>query len=78
MRNFKFELNKAGVRELLKSAEMQSVLDGYAKAAANRAGEGYDAEVHLGKKRAYANVYAATPEAKRDNLDNNTLLKSLK
>ena len=50
----------------------------YAQQTANRAGEGYSAETHLGKKRAYANVYAETRNAKRDNLDNNTLLKSLK
>ena len=78
MSKIKFELNSAGVRELLKSAEMQSILDGYAQEAAVRAGEGYNAETHLGQKRAYANVYAETYEAKRDNMDNNTLLKSLK
>lgn len=78
MSKIKFELNSAGVQELLKSPEMQNILDGYAQSAAVRAGEGYDADIHLGKKRAYANVYAATPEAKKDNLENNTLLKSLK
>lgn len=78
MSKIKFELNSEGVRELLKSAEMQSILDGYAQEAAVRAGEGYNAETHLGQKRAYANVYAETYAAKRDNMDNNTLLKSLK
>lgn len=78
MSNVKFVLNSAGVRELLKSAEMQSILAGYANEVADRAGEGYEARYHVGKKRAYANVGAITPEAKRDNMDNNTLLKSLK
>lgn len=78
MSKIKFELNSAGVQELLKSSQMQAILEDYAQQTANRAGEGYSAETHLGKKRAYANVYAETRKAKRDNLDNNTLLKSLK
>lgn len=78
MSDFKFVLNSKGVQELLKSPEMQSVLANYANQVANRAGDGYEARYHLGKKRAYANVYAETAEAKRDNMDNNTLLKSLK
>ena len=77
MNNFKFKLNSKGVQELLKSPEMQSILAEYANDVAERAGVGYEARYHVGKKRAYANVYAETAEAKRDNLDNNTLLKSL-
>lgn len=75
---FRFELNRAGVRELLKSPEMQSILADYANDAAEWAGEGYEARYHVGKNRAYANVCAVTAEAKQDNWDNNTLLKSLK
>lgn len=77
MSSIKFVLNKDGVRELLQSEAMQSILNDYAESASSRAGEGYNSEVHMGKKRAYANVYAETYEAKQDNLDNNTLLKSL-
>ena len=76
--NFKFVLNSKGVQELLKSPQMQSILAEHANAVAGRAGEGYEARYHVGKKRAYANVYAETAEAKRDNMDNNTLLKSLR
>lgn len=78
MSDFKFVLNSKGVQELLKSPEMQSILANYANQVADRAGDGYEARYHIGKKRAYANVYAETAEAKRDNMDNNTLLKSLK
>ena len=78
MSNVKFVLNSEGVQELLKSAEMQAVLDSHAQAVADRAGLGYAAETKVGKKRAYANIYAETYGAKRDNLENNTLLKSLK
>lgn len=74
----KFELNSAGVRELLKSSEMQSIIDGHAQAKAKQAGNGYEADTRIGKKRAYANIYPATLEAAYDNLDNNTLEKVIR
>lgn len=74
----KFELNSAGVQELLKSPEMQAILQEEAKRKAEVAGEGYAAEVHMGKKRAYANIYPETQKARYDNYDNNTLEKVIR
>jgi len=74
---FKFKLNKKGVGELLKSGEMQTILNQHAYRTQSKAGAGYEAESFVGFDRAHALVYAETPEAKQDNLDNNTLLKSL-
>lgn len=74
----KFELNRSGVSELLKSPEMQGILQGYASRKASQAGEGYDSSVHTGQKRAYANVYPTTKEAVHDNWDNNTLEKVIR
>lgn len=71
----KFELNKDGVAELMKSAEMKDVLTGYASDKANSAGAGYSYEVKEGKKRAYANIFPADAESAKDNYENNTLLK---
>lgn len=76
MANFKFKLNRSGVRELLKSAEMQAVLMNYAEGISSRAGAGYS--VHVGRNRANVSVQTATKEAAKDNLDNNTLLRRLK
>lgn len=73
---FRFELNRAGVRELLKSAEMQEVLMNYARGISSRAGEGYS--VYVGSNRANVSVQTDTQEAIQDNLDNNTLLRRLK
>lgn len=71
-------LNSAGIRELLKSSEIQSVLNETAETVARRAGEGYEAVPGtLGKTRANVRVQAATKEANKDNLENNTLLKAL-
>ena len=74
----KFELNSAGVAELLKSNEMQEILKGHGEAKAARAGAGYDADVHVGKRRAYCNIHPASKEAYQDNLKNNTLEKVIR
>lgn len=77
MSKVKFKLNRQGVSELMKSSEMQSVLVEKAKAVRLIAGEGYTQDVHVGKNRSNAMVYAETIQAKRDNLKNNTLVKAL-
>ena len=74
----KFKLNKKGVRELLRSQAMQDVLEDFADRKVQTAGDGYAADVHLGKNRAYANIYPDTKEAYFDNLDNNTLEKVIR
>ena len=42
MSDFKFVLNREGVRELMQSQEMQDVLVDFASQVAERAGDGYD------------------------------------
>lgn len=74
----KFKLNRAGVRQLMQSAEMQSVLREKASQIQNRCGDGYEHDVMVGKNRANAMVRATTSKAKRDNMDNNTLLKAVR
>lgn len=78
MSSFKFKLNRSGVRELMKSAEMQSVLTNYASNIRNRCGNGYEQDIYVGSNRANAMVSAATIKAKRDNNKNNTLLKAVR
>lgn len=75
MAKVKIELNDAGIQELLKGAEMQNILKEYGQQKAQQAGDGYASEVHVHQKRAVANVYPDTFEAKHDNYENNTLLK---
>lgn len=79
MGKFKFELNKEGVRELLQSQEMLTVVTEYANNIRGRAGDGYEVSTFpTGKTRVNASVYAATKEAIQDNYDNNTLLKAVR
>ena len=76
--NITFVLNPAGVRELLRSQEMQNILQSAADVKAAACGQGYEASVHVGVNRAYANIYPATKDAYHDNLDNNTLEKVIR
>lgn len=78
MSKVKIELNKAGVRGMLQSAEMMSVCREHAEAIAGRAGEGYEVSTYTGKTRVNASVITATPDAMRDNMENNTLLKAVR
>jgi len=73
----KVKLISEGVRELLKSPEIMAVCENTAAGVASRAGGGYTATPHQGKKRGYVNVYATDDEAYKDNMQNNTLLKAL-
>lgn len=70
---FKFELNRKGVGELLKSEEMANVLIQHAGKVATKAGTGYEAK-QMGTR---VIVIARSEEAEQDNYENNTLLKSM-
>ena len=75
---FHFELNSAGVRELLKSPYIASCCRSAAEEIAARAGDGYQAtDTYIGRNRVNVSVEAATSKAARDNLKNNTLLKAV-
>lgn len=76
MSDFKFVLNREGVRELMQSQEMQDVLVDFASQVAEIAGDGYD--VYIGINRANVSVRTATEEAMADNLDHNTLEKAIR
>lgn len=76
MSNLKFVLNRAGVRELMQSQEMQDVLVEFAGQVAENAGDGYS--VYVGTTRANVSVGTATEEAAADNLDHNTLEKAIR
>lgn len=78
MAKMKFKLNRSGVAALMKSNQMQGVLEEKATGVRNRAGEGYKQDIYVGKTRANAMVYAGTYQAKKDNMKNNTLLKAVR
>lgn len=72
------KLNSAGIRELLKSPELMAELERVGQKIASAAGEGYEVEVgSKGTTRGRVFVQPATPEAMRDNAENDTLLRAL-
>lgn len=77
MAKVKIELNRDGVRQLLRSQEMQDICKQEAQTIANSCGDGYGVDSYTGKNRCNAMVWADTREAKRDNLENNTLIKAV-
>lgn len=70
-------LNSAGIREMLRSAEMQALLGEKAAEIAGRCGEGYASDTYMTPGRAIASVFTESREAIKDNLDNNTILRNL-
>ena len=74
MSKMKFQLNYAGVGELLHSSAMEGCLMGYANTVAGNAGDGYKA-LQMGTR---VIVVTDTEAAAQDNLDNNTLLKAVR
>lgn len=73
----KFVLNPAGVREILKSAELQAACEEQARAIASRAGDGFSVVPVNYPERAGAKVVPTTREAFYRNLRTNALLKAV-
>lgn len=78
MSKIKVTLNKAGVRQLLKSAGAQEICMEKARQIATRAGTDYEAGVRNYPERSGAAVHPSNAKGYYDNLRNNTLLRSLK
>lgn len=77
MGNVKIKLNDAGVKELLRSAEMQQVCRECAERVLARAGDGYVIEPRNYPERSGYAVKAETRQAYKDNYQNNTLIRAL-
>lgn len=78
MAEVKIELNREGVRALLRSPEMMAVCKGRADAARGRLGAGYEVTTYTGKNRVNAQIAARTSAARRENAKSNTILKALR
>ena len=72
-----FKLDRTGVRNLMKSDDMQAVVKEYADEALGRLGSGYAVDVKKGKNRVNAAIYPASGKAKHDNYAHNTILKAV-
>ena len=77
MSNVQFKLNKAGVRELLKSDGVYAECKKVADAALSKCGEGYAVHDVRYPERSGAVIAATTMRAVNDNKKNNTPLKAV-
>ena len=77
MSKVRVELNSSGVKELLRSKEMMAICEQHANRALSRLGEGYVVTTMTGKNRVNASIYAESYQAKKENSENNTILKAL-
>ena len=71
-------LNRAGVRELLRSQAMMDICEKHARDARARLGDGYTVTTRRAKNRVNASVAAQSFAARRENARSNTILKALK
>lgn len=74
----RIELNRDGVKSLLKSKEMMNICKNEALKIKNKCGEGYGYDTYVGNNRVNASVYTASIDAMKDNSNNNTLLKNMR
>ena len=77
-KSVRFVLNLPGLNALMKSGEMQSVLNAAAQQKAREAGDGYEAvieQAHPISFIAIASVKTRNKKGRMDNNQNNTLLK---
>lgn len=78
MSKIKFKLNLRGLNDLMKSGEMQAILNDAAGRIASAAGNGYEVEsAHPLSFTAIASVRAATCDSYYDALENETLDKAI-
>lgn len=77
MANVHFELDINGLREIMKSAEMQSILSKAGAAVARAAGDGYGHKEKIASYEALELVYPVTKKTAREVKETNSLLKAL-
>ena len=77
MGKVKFELNLAGLNEVMSSPGMQAQLQAAGEAVAGAANGNYGVRVHTAEYVAIANVYPDDQESAKKNYEDNELLKAV-
>ena len=78
MAKVEIKLNIEGIGQLLKSQEMMNEVTKQAYSAQSKLSDGYEVSYRKDKTRVVAAIKATSPEAIRENCENNTILKALK
>lgn len=77
MARLKIKLNHRGVRAMLRSADVQRVVEDRAEKIARAAGPGMKHEATVGRDRAIAMVWTDTTEARRAEAKHRTLTRAI-
>lgn len=77
MADVEIVLNPQGVREILESDEALAICQEHAADIAKRCGDGYASAYFKGTDRWKSTVYADSEDARKDNSQNNTILKAV-
>lgn len=77
MDDVKIVLDKEGIRELLRSEEAKALCKEYADNALAQLGAGHEVTTWTGPNRVNASVRATTYLTRKENLENNTILKAV-
>lgn len=77
MARVRFELNLAGLNEIMKSSEMQTILETASQRVQNAAGDGFGHRVGVASYTAIGNIFAENAKAARKAYEDNTLVKAL-
>lgn len=78
MSSVKIELNTANIGALLKSNEMQNLLQNEANRIQSSLGSQYSTDTKLMSTRVIASVYTTDKDAIEDNLNNDSMIKAMK
>lgn len=70
-------LNSGGIRKYLHSEGVKKACKSLADAAADRLGAGYESDTYSARGRVVASVRAESPEAMRENSEQNTIIKAV-
>lgn len=76
-KNVTIELNTEGIRELLKSMEVEDFCRQVAEERRATLGEGYETDTFQTPGRVVASIFTATDEAAADNMETNALLRAV-
>lgn len=74
----RFELNRLGVSELMRSPEMLSIIAEKGHRVQKKVGSGYEFTSLVGRNRVNVRIETKTRKAMLDNKKRNTLLKALR
>lgn len=77
MANYKVEVNIQGVRDLLRSEEVNNICSACADRVVASAGEGYEKRLYVGERRLAYTIVPTSIEASKKNLKHNILVKAL-